>query len=202
MTTFTVQREDDFDFRSAEYDELYARASATPFQHGVWLTALYDVLAPRRRAEKVVVTVRGAGGQLVLVLPMVRRRQGPLRVLEYADLGVNDYAAPVLDQQHRAALIEDPDLGRRIRAVLSGFDLLRIERVADSPESFLSLLAGARARAHAYDTHLIDLTDTPEEWYGRLDPQFVRHLERKYKRLRPKGERRLRLVEDLAEVSR
>lgn len=200
MTTFAVQREDGFDFRSAEYDDMYSRAGATPFQHGVWLTTLYEVLAPRRRAEKVVVTVREAGGRLVLVLPLVRRRQGPLRVLEYADLGVNDYAAPVLDQETLPALVADRQLGRQIRSALGGFDLLRIERVADSPELFLSLLAGAHAKPHSYDTHLIDLTDTVEEWHGRLDPHFVRHLERKYKRLRPKGERRLRLVEDPAEV--
>ncbi|PFG38827.1 CelD/BcsL family acetyltransferase involved in cellulose biosynthesis [Georgenia soli] len=194
-----MRREDDFDFTSDEYEDLYNRAGATPFQHGRWLTTLYETLAPRRGARKLVVTVRDDRGRLVLALPMVRRREGPLRLLELADLGVNDYAAPLLDPQH-AALLAGDGLARRVRSALGGFDLLRIERVVDSPDPFLAVLAGARAKRHAYSTHLIELAGTVEEWRAGLPPPFARHLERKYKRLRPKGERRLRVVTDPAEV--
>ena len=199
MSGYRVRREDDFDFRSAEYADLYSRAAATPFQHGLWLSTLYEVLAPRRGAEKLVITARDADGRLVLVLPLARRRRGPLRLIEFADLGVNDYAAPVLDSAAASALA-GAEVSGQIRAALGAFDLLRIERVADSPGSVLALLPGAEAKRHSYDTHIIDLSATVEDRYERLDPQFVRHLERKYKRLRPKGERRLRLVTDAAEV--
>lgn len=199
--TCTVHREDDFDFLSAEYTDLHRRSGATPFQHPVWLTALYEELAPRRRARKLVVAVRHEDGRLALVLPLVHRRRGLLRVVEFADLGVNDYAAPVVDPAS-THVIADDDVPRRIRAALGRFDLLRIERVADSPDLLLSLIAGASAARHRYDTHLMDLSDTVEVWRGRLDPAFVRHLDRKYKRLRPKGERRLRMVTDVAEVDR
>lgn len=201
MKPYTVQREDDFDFRSREYEDLYARAGATPFQHGVWLTTLYEILAPRRGARKLVVTVRDAAGRLVLVLPLVSRRQGPLRVLELADLGVNDYAAPVLDPRESSALQNGDGLARQIRAALGKFDLLRIERVAGAPDIFLTIFAGARARPHGYSAHLIELAGTVDGWRERLAPEFVRHLERKYKRLRAKGERRFRVITDPAEVA-
>ncbi|MPV88089.1 GNAT family N-acetyltransferase, partial [Georgenia ruanii] len=199
-TGYTVRREDQFDFRSSEYADLYARADATPFQHGLWLHTLYEVLAPRRGARRLVVTVRDAEGRLALVLPLTRRRQGPLRVVEFADLGVSDYAAPVLDPRDASALLGDGGLARQIRAALGRFDLLRIERVASSPDTLVSLLAGARARRHAYHTHLVDLPGTVDGWYEGLDPHFVRHLARAYKRLRPKGDRRLRRITDPAEV--
>jgi CelD/BcsL family acetyltransferase involved in cellulose biosynthesis len=197
--TYTVHREDDFDFLSAEYADLHGRSDATPFQHPIWLSALYEELAPRRNAQKRVVTVRRQDGGLALVLPLVYRRQGLLRLLEFADLGVNDYAAPVLDPAS-ADLSTNTRVSGQIRQALGKFDLLRIERVADSPDLLLSLIAGASAARHHYNTHLIDLAETTEAWRDQLDPTFVRHLERKYKRLRPKGERRLRVVTNAAEV--
>ena len=200
MTGYVVAREDDFDFQSPEYAALYDRSHATPFQHPVWLSSLYEVLAPRRKAQKRVITVRGEDGRIVLVLPFVRRRLGLLRLIEYADLGVNDYAAPVLDSEAAASLAADRQVPKKIRRMLGRFDLLRIERVADSPDLMLSLIAGATAKRHAYDTHIVDLPENAEAWRAQLDPKFSRHLERKYKRLRPKGERRLRIIDDIAEV--
>jgi CelD/BcsL family acetyltransferase involved in cellulose biosynthesis len=197
--TYSVQREDDFDFLSTEYADLHRRSGATPFQHPVWLTALYEELAPRRNARKHVVTVRHEDGRLALVLPLVHRRRGILRLLEFADLGVNDYAAPVLDPA-APDLAKDDGVARQVRRALGRFDLLRIERVPDTPDVLLSLIAGSSASRHLYDTHLMELAETVEEWRDGLDPAFVRHVERKYKRLRPKGERRLRLVGDAAEV--
>jgi CelD/BcsL family acetyltransferase involved in cellulose biosynthesis len=200
MTAYVVSREDDFDFRSSEYLALYERSQATPFQHPIWLSNLYEVLAPPRKAQKQVVTVRAEDGRIVLVLPLVRRRLGPLRLIEYADLGVNDYAAPVVDRDAVASLAADRQVSMKIRRMLGRFDLLKIDRVADSPDLMLSLIAGTTAKRHAYDTHLVILPENAEAWHAQLDPKFVRHLERKYKRLRPKGERRLRIIDDVAEV--
>lgn len=199
---YTVAREDNFDFGSPEYTELHARAGAPPFQHGVWLTELHERLTPRHRARTVVVTVRDTAGHLAVVLPLVRRRWGPLRVLEYPNLGVSDFAAPVIDPLQTTAVLGDGAVVRRIRAVLGAFDLLRIAHVPDSPEIFLSMLPGARATRHAYRAHMLDLPATVQAWHETLDPAFNRHLKRGYKRLRPKGEHRLRLVDDPAEVER
>lgn len=198
-SSYTVAREDDFDFRSTEYALLHAAAGATAFQHGRWLGWVYGALAPRRRASKVVVTVRDARGRLALVLPLVRRRRAGLRALEFADLGVSDYAVPVLHPRDAPALL-DGGVAGAIREALGAFDLLRIERVPDSPVAFLSLLAGARASPHAYRTHLVTLAGSVEAWQAQLDPHFVRHLERKRRRLRPKGECRLRVVTDPEEI--
>ncbi len=198
--TYVVGREDRFDFGSPEYTELHARAGAPPFQHGGWLSELYGVLAPRRRAHKLVVTVRDGDGRLALVLPLLRRRHGPVRVIEYADLGVSDYAAPVIDPRDAPALLGDDSLVRQVRAALGRFDLLRIAHVPDNADVFLTLLAGARATRHAYRTHTVDRPDTVEAWHASLDPAFTRHLECKYKRLRPKGAHRLRVIDDPAEV--
>jgi len=201
--THAVQREDDFDFLSAEYADLHAAAGATAFQHGVWLDRLYATLAPARGASRLVVTVRREGtGELLLVLPLVRSGR-LLRTVTFADLGVADYNAPVVSPALRDELRHDASAAAvrgSVRDVLGRFDLLRVDRVAGAADAVVDLLAGARVRRHHYDTHLVALPATSEAWRGSLDAKFVRHLDRKYRRLRPRGELSLRPVTDPAEV--
>ena len=195
----TVQREDHFDFLSPEYADLHAAAGAPVFQHGVWLDRLYRDLAPARGARPVVVTVRAAGGELLAVLPLAISGR-VVRTVTAADLGVADYNVPVASRSVLDELRLDPTVSRDVRRALGRCDLLTIDRVPDSPDDVLALVDGARSRRHHYDTHVVALGPTPEEWRATLDPKFVRHLDRKYKRLRPKGERVLRKVTDVAEV--
>src|SRR5262245_179752 len=93
---FVVAVEPEFDFQSPEYRDLFTHSRATAFQHPVWLDTLYRRLLPAVQAEPLIVVVRyAADGGLALVLPLVRRRYGTLRTIEFADLGVSDYACPI-----------------------------------------------------------------------------------------------------------
>jgi CelD/BcsL family acetyltransferase involved in cellulose biosynthesis len=195
----TVQREDSFDFLSPEYAALHAAAGAPAFQHGVWLDRLYHDLAPARGARPVVVTARDGGGELLLVLPLAGSGR-VVRTVTAADLGVADYNVPVAPRAVLDDLARDPVVARQVREALGPCDLVTIDRVPGSADAVVALLEGARSRRHHYDTHVVTLGATPEEWRATLDPKFVRHLDRKYKRLRPKGERVLREVTDVAEV--
>lgn len=198
-SSFVVAREDDLDLRGPEYARLFAASEATAFQDGAWLERVYGRLAPALGARPCVVTVRHVDGELVGVLPLVHRRVHGVRVVEYADLGVADYAQPVVAQAWREAVAGDPTLAPRVRRALGGHDLVRVDRVPDDPDSLRSLL-GARARRHSYGTHTVKLAGSAATWREGLEPGFVRHLERKYRRLRPKGGARLRVVTDPAEV--
>jgi len=198
---YRVQREDALDFLAPEYTDLFDHSEATAFQHGAWLHRLYSSLAPRRGSLPCVVTVRDTvGDRLIAVLPLIRRRLGPLRLVEYADLGVCDYAAAVVRTEHQEGVRADATLAPRIRRVLPAYDLLLVQRVPDSPENVTSLIAGGRSNRHPYGAHLIELAGTVDGWRIALDPSFRRHLDRKYKRLRPKGGSRLRVVTDPTEV--
>ena len=202
MPEYLVAREDGLDFLSPGYRRLFERSAATPFQDPVWLDRLYTTLAARRRADRLVVTVRVAGsGLLVGLLPLVRRRHRGIRRVEFADLGVCDYAAPVLDRAHAAAIRQDPAVRRGIRAALGRFDLLHVERLAGSGSQVTELLGGGTVRRHSYDTHVIALPAPSAGWPGGvLDASMTRRLEQKRKRVRPKGGAALRVVTDPAEV--
>jgi CelD/BcsL family acetyltransferase involved in cellulose biosynthesis len=198
--SYSVEREVGFDFLSAEYAELHAAAAATAFQHGLWLHRLYTTLAPARGARPVVVTVRRESDRkLVLVLPLVSTGRF-IRTLTFADLGVADYNVAVASRPVLEELGRRPDVVAGIRRALGRFDLLRVDRVPDSPDAVAALFAGARVRRHHYNTHVMTLESTTEAWRKTLDAAFVRHLERASKRLRPKGKRTLREAASAAEV--
>jgi CelD/BcsL family acetyltransferase involved in cellulose biosynthesis len=202
MSDYVVAREDAFDFHTREYAALYGRAQATLFQHPTWLDQLYRHRAPATRSTRLVVTIRDrATGRLLGVLPLVRRRRHGVRFVEFADLGVSDYAAPVLDRNAADRILADPEVPLRVRAALGGFDLLHVQKLKGSAHAAARLLAAPRVRRLPYDTHPVALPPATEDWREKLlDPAFARHLARKRKRLRPKGEYAVREVADPQEV--
>ena len=88
-----------FNFLSGEYAELFACSRATAFQHPKWLDAIYRKLLPPKAAP-LIITVRREG-RLAMVLPLVRRRYGALRAIEFADFGVSDYACAIVSERRR-----------------------------------------------------------------------------------------------------
>jgi CelD/BcsL family acetyltransferase involved in cellulose biosynthesis len=202
MNAYVVAREDAFDFRSTEYTALYDRSEATLFQHPTWLDQVYRHRAPATRSTRVVVTIRDeADARLVAVLPLVRRRRCGVRLVEFADLGVSDYAAPVIDRYAADRVLADPEVPRLVRAALGGFDLLHVQKLKGSATSTARLLGAPGVRRLPYDTHPVALPPATEDWREKLlDPSFARHLARKRKRLRPKGEYAVREVTDPDEV--
>ena len=74
----------------------------------LWLDRLYARLVPHVGAQPLIVTVRSrADGRLVMVLPLLRQRRGAMRVVEFADLRVSDYASPVCDEFTFARILRD-----------------------------------------------------------------------------------------------
>jgi len=202
MSDYVVSREDAFDFLSAEYADLYHRSDATLFQHPTWLDQVYRHRAPATGSTRLVVTVRErVGARLVVVLPLVRRRRRGVRFIEFADLGVSDYAAPVIDRQAAALLLADPDIPGRVRAILGRFDVLQVQKLRGSATTTSRLLAASRVRRLPYDSHPVALPPGSEDWRAKLlDPSFARRLARPGKRLRRKGEYAARDLTDPAEV--
>lgn len=199
----SVARTEDFNFLSGEYAALYRRSSATLFQHPVWLHHLYSALAPAKGATPVVITVRRDSGELVLVLPLLARRHGPSRWIEFADLGVSDYAAPVADRNAAEILHSDPSLAAKIWAAIGPKDLLRIEKIRSTPSEMAALFGITDCVRHPYEAHGIPLPSSFEAWRDERDPDFLRQLKTKRKRIgRNQRVLELRSLKDPGEIDR
>src|SRR3981189_2324667 len=70
---------------------------STPFQDPRWLDAWYRAFASFDSLEPLIVLLSGAATlQRVALLPLVRRVQNGGRIIEFADLDLTDYNAPML----------------------------------------------------------------------------------------------------------
>ena len=199
---FDLELHSDFDFQSKDFLDVFLRSDATPFQHPVWLDRLYARVVPRVGAEPAVVTLRSRrDGRLVVVLPLVRRRSAGIKVIEFADLAVTDYVAPICRRDMLPALLSDRSIGCRILAALQPYDLLRICKVRHEWASLTgALLPGSQAKSNtgAYTVSLFSPFDT---WRASmLEPGFARFLDKKRKLLGKKGHLRLETADDVVSI--
>jgi CelD/BcsL family acetyltransferase involved in cellulose biosynthesis len=189
-----------FDLVAGEYAQLYHRSGATPFQHPLWLDRFYALLAPYREAEPLVVTVRDADNdELRLVLPLIRRQKTAVTLLETTDLGVSDYAVPVVEDGWTIPA----DLPDRVRAVLPPHDLLRIRPVrAETVDTWRACLGG-EVEALDFSAHEVALSADFGAWRKQtLKPDFARYLDRRKKRFLKESGAGLSLLTEREDITR
>lgn len=187
--TFDIAIEQAFDFLSPEYIELFDDSAATAFQHPIWLHTLYTGLAAQAGATPLVVTVRyRTTGNLAMVLPLLRVRRGPIRTVEFADLRVSDYLAPVCSPKAFSQLLEDADACAEVRRLIRPFDLLRMTKLPDGRLPIESLLAAPRRVSMDTNAYATVLLAPFEQWRASaIDRSYQKELAKKYRQLQKKG---------------
>jgi CelD/BcsL family acetyltransferase involved in cellulose biosynthesis len=183
-----IETTDRFDFGSEEFRRLLARSRASAFQQPEWLTAFYRHMAPACDAAPLVATGRDASGRLGLVLPLVRRASG---AVEYAFLGVTDYACPIVDGD----LPADDRAAARLRQLIATSGPLTIGPVhQDHTEDWRSLL-GIEPRQLDFGAHSVRYGTPFAEWRrANLGSRRAASLDRKARRLNEAAGLRLELL--------
>jgi CelD/BcsL family acetyltransferase involved in cellulose biosynthesis len=117
----------------------------TTFQHGHWLDAWYDAFDTV--TPLIAVISDAATRRKVALVPLIRRVQRGVRIVEFADLGLTDYNAPILDCEAPAdeagARVLCQALLAALRRLPDGVDLIRLRKmpanVGGKPNSLVSL---------------------------------------------------------------
>lgn len=133
-------------------DEFLARwaaldPGATPFQSPHWLREWYRHLGSAADVCPVLVEVEDAEtGEPVMGLPLVLDRRGRQSVIAFADLGVSDYAMPLLGPAAPVTTAEARAAWAAVRSILPHADLAVFEKmpeaVAGRPNPLLLALGG------------------------------------------------------------
>lgn len=182
MPEIALAAVDRFDFGSEEYRALFRRAHASAFQNPDWLSAFYRILAPAHHAEPLIVVGRQVDdGALALVVPLVRPRMDSGIVIEYAFLGVTDYALPVMAPE--VALARDDRLALDFLEALGRFDRLEIAPVRADDVAAWRLLLPMEPAPLGFSAHHLD-----------SPARFTPNLTRKARRLQELGELKLEAV--------
>ncbi|MEL6967740.1 MAG: GNAT family N-acetyltransferase [Pseudomonadota bacterium] len=193
----TVAQRDALDLVSSEaYRTLFDQAGATPFQLPIWLENFVTTLCPHRGATPFFIAIEDAG-ELIGTVPLIRRRKSGLTLLETCDLGVSDYAAPVLSPTARTAFADDPSLQTAFKKSLPAHDVLRIRPVrADHSPLWGSLLTSSPIPL-GFSAHAVDLAPPFEDWRAaHLDRSFASQARRKKKRWFKQADVRLERLSD------
>jgi len=127
-------------------------STSTLFQDLRWLDAWYKAFAGLDDVVPLIAVVTDAAtGEPAALLPLIRRRHNGIRIVEFADLALTDYNAPMLGpmapRDAAAARALWRDLLAALRRMPGGADLIRLRKMPldlDGRPNPLTLLDGAR----------------------------------------------------------
>jgi CelD/BcsL family acetyltransferase involved in cellulose biosynthesis len=127
---FAIEVARDLDSVEKDWARLEADGLLTPFQTRAWLAPFYRELAPRLKATPLIIVVRDrANGAPLMLLPLCARRIYGVNVVQFADLGVSDYNAPILAKNFDPTPAQWRRLWRRILAALGLRGILRFKNM-------------------------------------------------------------------------
>jgi CelD/BcsL family acetyltransferase involved in cellulose biosynthesis len=160
---------------------------STPFQDPRWLGAWYEAFAGVDGVEPLIAIVSDvATSEPAALLPLIRRVQNGIRIVEFADLALTDYNAPMLGsaapREAKAANTLWRDLLAALRRLPGGADLIRLRKMPadlDGRPNPLALLDGAGPCP--LNGNLVTAGDDFDAWRYSLERTVRKELERSWR---------------------
>jgi CelD/BcsL family acetyltransferase involved in cellulose biosynthesis len=160
---------------------------ATPFQNGRWLEAWYGAFADTAGVEPLIAVISNAAtNEQAVLLPLIRRTQHGIRIIEPADLDLTDYNAPLLGaaapRDVSAARAMWRDLRIALRRLPGGADLIRLRKMPvelDGKPNPLALLNGAGPCS--LNGNIVSTGEDFDAWRFTLERTVRKELERSWR---------------------
>jgi CelD/BcsL family acetyltransferase involved in cellulose biosynthesis len=110
-----------------DFARLVGHLAHTPFQSPLWLRTWFETVGRARKVQGLWLALHAHGGQ-AMALPLILHRQDGLTIVEMPDLGVTDYAAPLLGKRELVEAIPASTFWHAILKTLPEADVFRLER--------------------------------------------------------------------------
>lgn len=143
----------------------------TAFQHAIWFEAWYGAF--REASPLIAVVTDGANGRRVALVPLILRTRHGVRIVEFADLNVTDYNAPLLADGATLDATEARAMSQALVAALrrqpGGVDLIRLRKMPATFEGrFNPLTALGRAGSSSLNGNIITTGDDFEVYRASI----------------------------------
>lgn len=188
---FEISTSGDLEAVEADWERIEAEGLSTPFQTRAWLRPFYRILAPALKAKPLFVVVRDAKtGRPAMFLPLCVLRRLGVATVEFADLGVSDYNAPILSRSFDPSPAVWARLWRDIVSQLGAVgSVLRLTKLPSSIEGRSNpLLLGDGPRATPVGSWGVDLPANMEDFNKHmLTTKLRRDLARQARRIAERG---------------
>jgi CelD/BcsL family acetyltransferase involved in cellulose biosynthesis len=204
-TNFRVEFTRDWKRARARWGDL---GNATPFQDWQWLDAWYGAFTNVDHVEPLLAVISNAAtNEQAALLPLIRRTQNGIRIIEPADLDLTDYNAPMLGcaapRDAKAARAMWKDLRAALRRLPGGADLIRLRKMpveTDGRPNPLALLDGAGPCS--LNGNIVSTGDDFDAWRFTLERTVRKELERSWRVFTRDPEAAFRIVTDREEALR
>jgi CelD/BcsL family acetyltransferase involved in cellulose biosynthesis len=185
-----------------------AASAPTPFQDGRWFDAWYRAFAGHDGVESLIAIVtEAATSEQVMLLPLVRRSRNGVRLIEFADLDLTDYNAPLLGpaapRDAAGARQAWRHLVKSLKRLPGGADLIRFRKLpidlAGRPNP-LALLDGMSNSA--VNGNVVVIGEDFDAWRYSLEKTVRKGLERSWRVFERHQGAAFRIVTDQAAAQR
>jgi CelD/BcsL family acetyltransferase involved in cellulose biosynthesis len=158
----------------------------TPFQHPQWVAAWYDAFSAAEGIEPLIAVVTDAStGEQAALLPLIRRRQNSIAIVEFADLDLTDYNAPLLGaaapRDAKAAGVMWRDLKTALRRLPGGADLIRLRKIAVDLDGRNPLALLDEAGPCSLNGNIVTTGEDYDAWRYTLEKTVRKELERSWR---------------------
>jgi CelD/BcsL family acetyltransferase involved in cellulose biosynthesis len=160
---------------------------STPFQHPQWYDAWYAAFADAEGVEPLiaVVTDKSSGEQAAL-LPLIRRKQDNVAIVEFADLNLTDYNAPIFGsagpRDAKAVRALWRSLLSALRRMPDAADLIRLRKVPVDLNGKPNPLALLNAAGPCLlNGNLVTAGEDYDAWRYTLEKTVRKELERSWR---------------------
>lgn len=162
---------------------------STPFQTQAWLLPWYRIIGANYGAKPLFLTVSDARtNEPLMFFPLCIRQEGRLTRIEFPDLGVSDYNAPLLAAHFQPTELQLRRIMRSIFLELPPADLLCFDKfpefLGQRPNPMLEHEMFHRMRFQSWESKL---PATREQFDSTLPSTFRKELQRKHRRLAGRG---------------
>ena len=176
--------------------------SLTLFQDPRWLDAWYKAFADVDHVEPLIAVISDAATSgSVALLPLVRRLQNGVRIIEFADLELTDYNAPMLgpaaSRDAGAARALWRDLLAALRRMPGGADLIRLRKMPadlDGDPNPLTLLH--QAKPSSLNGNVVVTGEDFDAYRYSLERTVRKELERSWRVFRRDPSAAFQIVSD------
>jgi CelD/BcsL family acetyltransferase involved in cellulose biosynthesis len=160
---------------------------STPFQHPQWYDGWYGAFANTRGIVPLIAAITDTStGERAALLPLILRKQDGIRIIEFADLDLTDYNAPVLGpaapRDAGSARLMWRELLATLRKMPGGADLIRLRKLPvdlDGRPNPLAMLD--EAGPCSLNGNLIVTGEDYDAWRYQLERTARKELERSWR---------------------
>jgi CelD/BcsL family acetyltransferase involved in cellulose biosynthesis len=181
---------------------LEKHAVATPFQSAHWIGNWYDTLGSSAAIEPVVVSiVEPASRRDLMMIPLVRRSENGVRRIEFADLWVTDYNAPLMRPDYDFGSNFEREIWPKVLATLPPADVLMLRKMPTLLGSIVNPLTKlAGAEASNLNGHIVALGEIWDQYQASLSKSARRELRRRSTKFINEHGGSLRRITDIDEA--